>query len=156
MAVKKVTGTTKADKVEPTKTSSANAKAGKKAEESDAQDVDFNNDDIDIEEASLAKPGAKLAGAKKATTTDPDDEDDDDGAEEEDEKDEWEKGDEEEDSWDPDFDEFDLPKSSAKKTARGKKDDGEEEDDFKLDEGMDEFDDLFGGKGGGFDDDDDY
>ena len=34
-------------------------------------------------------------------------------------EDEWEKADED-DNWDPDFDEFDVPKSEAKKSA-GKK-----------------------------------
>ena len=65
-------------------------------------------------------------------------------------KDDWEKP-EEDDDWDPDFDEFDIPKSKGKKApGAGKK--KEEEDDFKLDEDFKEFD-LFNDKPGGFDDD---
>ena len=67
--------------------------------------------------------------------------------------DEWEKS-EDDDSWDPDFEEFDLPKSGAKKTP-GKK--SSDEDDLKIDEDFKEFglfDDM--DSGGGFDDDDDY
>ena len=65
--------------------------------------------------------------------------------------DEWEKV-EEEEEWDPDFEEFDVPKSKGKKAAgpAGKKG-VEEEDDFKVD---DEFKDLFDG-GDDFDDDED-
>ena len=44
---------------------------------------------------------------------------------------------EEEEEWDPDFEEFDLPKSKVKKG--GSKKGAEEEDEFKLD---DEFKDL--------------
>ena len=62
--------------------------------------------------------------------------------------DDWEKP-EEEDNWDPDFDEFDIPKSKAKKS--GKKDD---DDDFAID---DEFKDMgMFDDSGGFDDDDDF
>ena len=68
--------------------------------------------------------------------------------------DEWEKP-EEEEEWDPDFEEFDLPKSKGKKAGgvAGKKA-ADEEEDFKID---DEFKDLFNDKGG-YDDDeeDDY
>ena len=70
----------------------------------------------------------------------------------EDVDDDWEKP-EEEDEWDPDFDEFDLPKSKGKKATGGKKKE-EEEEDFKVDEDFKEFD-LFNDKSGGFDDDDD-
>ena len=70
--------------------------------------------------------------------------------------DDWEKP-EEEDDWDPDFDEFDVPKSKAKKTGAAKKPGKGDDDDFKLD---DDFKDLglddLGGGGGGFDDDDDF
>ncbi|HRN57076.1 MAG TPA: hypothetical protein PLL71_11525, partial [Agriterribacter sp.] len=57
----------------------------------------------------------------------------------------------EEDSWDPDFDEFDIPKSRAKKAGgkKGKDDD----DDLGID---DEFKDMgLFDDGGGYDDDDD-
>jgi hypothetical protein len=69
------------------------------------------------------------------------------------EEDEWEKG-EASDDWDPDFDEFDIPKSSPKK-ATGKKTAKDEEDDFKIEDDFKDlgFDDLDGGAG--FDDEDD-
>lgn len=75
-----------------------------------------------------------------------DDEEDDDNVEEE--ADEWEKP-VEEDEWDPDFAEFDLPKSSKR---GGKKVAMDDEDDFKVD---DEFKDLFSNSSSGFDDEDD-
>jgi nucleolin len=55
----------------------------------------------------------------------------------EDEVDEWDKP-EEEENWDPDFDEFDIPRSRGKKA--GKKESEEEEDDFKFDDDLKEFD----------------
>jgi nucleolin len=67
----------------------------------------------------------------------------------EDEKDDWEKP-EEEERMGPDFDEFDIPKSRGKKS--GKKD-GDDDDDFKFDDDLKEFD-LFNDSGS-FDDDDD-
>ena len=59
-----------------------------------------------------------------------------------------------EDDWDPDFDEFDLPKSS-KKILPGKKTAKESEDEFKVDE---EFEDFFNSspKKKYDDDDEDY
>jgi nucleolin len=75
--------------------------------------------------------------------------------------DDWEKADEEEDSWDPDFDEFDIPKSKTpKKAGKGKK--GKEEDahasddvdDLNLDDDLSlDDDDLFGDKEDDFEDD---
>ncbi|MCX8483245.1 MAG: hypothetical protein ORN50_06650, partial [Crocinitomicaceae bacterium] len=56
------------------------------------------------------------------------------------------------DDWDPDFDEFDIPKSKGKKAAPGPKKKADEEDDFKIDEDFKEFD-LFNDKSNGFDDD---
>ena len=78
----------------------------------------------------------------------------DDDVDDVDEKDEWEKGDED-DNWDPDFDEFDVPKSAAKKSI-GKKPGKDEDDDFKIEDDFKDlgFDDLDGG--GSFDDDDDF
>ncbi len=67
--------------------------------------------------------------------------------------DDWEKA-EEDDNWDPDFEEFDLPKSKTKKPSTKKP--GEDED-LKMDDDFKEFglfDDMEGG--GGFDDEDDY
>ena len=49
------------------------------------------------------------------------------------------KGEEDEENWDPDFDEFDLPKSS-KKVSFGKKEVKDNDDGFKVDE---EFQDYF-------------
>jgi len=72
--------------------------------------------------------------------------------EEEDEpeqEDEWEKTDEE-DSWDPDFDEFDVPKSRTAKSGGKKEEEGlnfEEEEDLGLFE-----DEAFGDEGGSDDD----
>jgi len=88
--------------------------------------------------------------------------DDDDDLEDEDEMDDdWGKADEEEDSWDPDFDEFDIPKSKTpKKAGKGKK--GKEEDahasddvdDLNLDDDLSlDDDDLFGDKEDDFEDD---
>ncbi len=74
--------------------------------------------------------------------------------EEEDEQegqDDWESSEGEEEEWDPDFDEFDVPKSRT-----GKSDGKEEEDDLNLEE-EEEFNDLFEDEG--FDEDaagDDY
>ncbi|HNP53694.1 MAG TPA: hypothetical protein PKK69_03735, partial [Ferruginibacter sp.] len=80
--------------------------------------------------------------------------DDDDDDDDEEVEDDWEKP-EEEDNWDPDFDEFDIPKSKGKKASgTGTKKAGDD-DDFKID---DDFKDLgfFDDMGGdaGFDDDD--
>ena len=88
---------------------------------------------------------AKGRSAKKV------EEEDADSADEEEEADDAESG-EEDDSWDPDFEEFDLPKS---KKGGGKKE-ADEEEDFKIEEDP-EFKDLFSGgkRGSGFDDEDD-
>ncbi|MFN2441002.1 MAG: hypothetical protein ABR503_17505, partial [Chitinophagaceae bacterium] len=71
-----------------------------------------------------------------------DEADDDDDVEEK--PDDWEKP--EEDDWDPDFEEFDLPKSKKAKSGKA----GIEEDP-KIEED-DEFKDLFNENDGGFDD----
>ena len=84
---------------------------------------------------SPAKKGAKTSSAKSKKKGDDDDDDDDDVAEE-DEVDEWDKV-EEDEEWDPDFDEFDIPRSKAKKgsTTAGKKTaKGGEEDELGLDD----------------------
>ena len=67
-------------------------------------------------------------------------------------KDDWEKTEDDDDNWDPDFDEFDLPKSKGKVAGASKK--SKEDDDFKVD---DDFKDLFNDDldgAGSFDDDD--
>ena len=81
----------------------------------------------------------------------PDDDDDD----AEDEKaDDWEKV-EEDDNWDPDFAEFDVPKSKGKKatTPGNKSAAADEADEFKVD---DEFKDMFNVSDDFGDEEDDY
>ncbi|HRD42417.1 MAG TPA: hypothetical protein PLN30_01635, partial [Ferruginibacter sp.] len=58
---------------------------------------------------------------------------------------------EEDENWDPDFDEFDIPKSKAKKSGTKK---GKEDDDLGLDDDFKEFG-LFDDEGGNYDDEDD-
>jgi hypothetical protein len=98
----------------------AKGRAPKKAKEEDLDD--------DEEEVAPKK------GGKKAAEDDDEDDDDEDG--------EPEEGD---DDWDPDFEEFDLPKS-----RKGKADKEEEEEDFKVEEEED-FKDLDLFNDGGFD-----
>lgn len=83
---------------------------------------------------------------KKSISSKSDDEDDD-----LDVQDDWEKP-EDDDNWDPDFEEFDVPKSKVKKTP-GKK--SSDEDEFSVD---DEFKDLgfFDDDSSGFESEDDY
>jgi hypothetical protein len=100
-----------------------------------------NEDDDELDDDTPVKPGK---GAKD------DDEDDDSDVDEKD--DDWNKG-EEGDSWDPDFEEFDLPKSKGKKAPGTSKGGVEEEEDFKVDE---EFKDLFAGGSVDDDEDDDF
>lgn len=91
---------------------------------------------------------AKVIEASKSKKKDDEEDDDDDDGSNEDEKDDWEKV-EEEEEWDPDFEEFDIPKSGKK--AAGKKDKDEDvdfDDDFKD---MD----LFNDDDDNFDDNDD-
>ena len=123
--------------------------SSKKAKEEDEEDDD---DDEPETPKSAAKKNAKAAPVKSKGRRDEDDDDDDDV--EEDEVDEWYKV-EEEEEWDPDFDEFDIPRSRAKKGSApsGKKsakpgddDDLGLDDDFKN---LDLFDD------GSFEDEDD-
>jgi hypothetical protein len=89
-----------------------------------------------LSEFGAAEKVSKPVAKKKVVGDDDDDVDD---AEEVD--DDWGKT-EEDDSWDPDFEEFDMPKKSAKKPGKGKK--GEEDDDLGLDDDLNlEDDDLF-------------
>lgn len=78
--------------------------------------------------------------------------DDDDDSDVDEKEDDWNKEDEA-DSWDPDFEEFDLPKSKGKKAPGTSKGGVEEEEDFKVDE---EFKDLFAGGSVDDDEDDDF
>lgn len=105
---------------------------GKKAKSSEDADL-FDDEEV-------ATP--KKAGKSKEDQ----DEEGDDG------DDDWsEGGEDEEEEWDPDFEEFDLPKSRKGKSKAG----DEEDEDYKVD---DEFSDLYGDDGDGenFDDDDDF
>ena len=94
-----------------------------------------DDDDLDVDDETPKKKG-KASSSKKVR----DDDEDDDDVEVEDE---WEKS--EDDDFDPDFEEFDVPKSKGKKsTKKGKEDeDFEVEDDFKSLDLFDEGDDLF-------------
>ena len=65
-------------------------------------------------------------------------EDDDDLDDEDEVNDDWEKT-EEDTSWDPDFEEFDMPKKSAKKPGKFKPQDDDE--DFSLNEDFKDLDD---------------
>jgi DNA-directed RNA polymerase subunit delta len=114
------------------------------------EDDDDDLEDDETEVTSFSKKNGKPSASKKGKAKDEDDEEDD-----EEIKDDWEKP-EEEEEWDPDFDEFDLPKS---KGAKGKKVTGgakkADDDDLKLDDEfkeMDLFDDRYDDDG----EDDDY
>jgi hypothetical protein len=113
-------------------------------------------------EKKTATPKNGVVKAEKSSKTSSkknDDEEDADASDEDDdleETDDWGKTEEEDDSWDPDFAEFDLPKTS-KKAGKAKK--GGAEDTHASDEGDDldldlnlEDDDLFDEKDE-FDDD---
>src|SRR6266496_4020036 len=95
-----------------------------------------------------AKASEKKLSSKNRKEAEGENDDDDWDDEDDDEDvaeavDDWEKV--EEDEWDPDFEEFDVPKSKAKKA--GKKG-ADEEDDFKVDEEFKDMD-LFN-EGGGY------
>ena len=136
---KKVTG----------KASPASDKSSVKQESSKAkkQDEDDDDDEIgeDIAETPAKKKGAKVASKKS-------DEDDDEGDDASEAVDEWEKV-EEEENWDPDFDEFDVPKSKGKKAPGTPAKKAEEEDEFKVD---DEFKDMFSDSDDFGEEEDDY
>lgn len=118
---KKPTGKIEKHAADPAdkKTSS---KSKKQMEEED--DDDELGDDEEMKTKSSVKKAGKATSSKK-------DEDDDDESDVEEEKDDWEKP-EVEEEWDPDFDEFDVPKSKAKKVPGGKK--ATEEEDLKIDD----------------------
>jgi DNA-directed RNA polymerase subunit delta len=123
-------------KTNPGKTAAKPRKEGEVEE--DEEEEDSENQPAPVKKT--VKAGAKV---KKE-----DEEDDDEFEDEVEEVDEWEKV-EEEEEWDPDFDEFDLPKSRIKKatgTKKGAK--GAEEEDLGLDDDFKDMD-LF--NDGGFD-----
>jgi hypothetical protein len=123
----------------------------------------FEGAEVALAEASEREEYADLgygvlsiqAARKKKEDEEEDEEEVAPAADEEPADDDWEEGEEgaeEEDEWDPDFDEFDIPKST-KKGSGGKE---EEEEDVKFDEDLNEFDDLFGDSGDDFDEEDDF
>jgi DNA-directed RNA polymerase subunit delta len=98
-----------------------------------------------------AEKVSKTASKKKLVDEDEDaDASDIDNDLEEEVDDDWGKT-EDDDSWDPDFEEFDLPKKAAKKPGKGKKG-VDEDDDFGLEDDLSLDDDLFDDKDE-FDDD---
>ena len=119
--------------------------AAKKPSTKPKKQLEGEEDEIEeeVEEDNL-KANSRKGKAAPVSKKDVDGEEDE---EAEEVLDEWEKP-EEEEEWDPDFEEFDIPKSKGKKS--GKAAAGEEED-FKFED--EEFKDLFGDKT--FDDDDD-
>ena len=105
-----------------------------------------DEEDIDFEDGKKAMKSSKKSEGLISRK-------DDDEEDIEEENDNLKQGEEDED-WDPDFNEFDLPKSS-KKTLVTRKSVKEDDDEFKVDE---EFKDLFGSKSSSkkYNDDDDY
>jgi len=100
-----------------------------------------------IKEKKAAAPKNGVLKADKATKSaaKKKDVDDDDLEEEEEVNDDWEKA-EDDTSWDPDFEEFDVPKKAAKKPGKFKPSD--EDDDFNLNDDFKDIDedDLFDDK----------
>ena len=138
------------EKKSPGKTDSTSAKDSVKklsSKPSKQMEEDDDNDvDEDIETTPVAKKPGKGAASSK---TKKDDDDDDDGVDEG--PDEWEKP-EEEEEWDPDFGEFDVPKSKIKKADTGVKKAADDEFTFEDEE----FKDLFNDKDYDDDEEDDY
>ena len=93
-----------------------------------------------IKEKKAAAPKNGVLKADKATKSaaKKKDVDDDDLEEEEEVNDDWEKA-EDDTSWDPDFEEFDVPKKAAKKPGKFKPSD--EDDDFNLNDDLKDIDD---------------
>lgn len=100
-----------------------------------------------IKEKKAAAPKNGVLKAEKASKSaaKKKDVDDDDLEEEEEVNDDWEKT-EEDASWDPDFEEFDMPKKASKKPGKFKS--GDEDDDFNLNDDLKDIDgdDLFDDK----------
>jgi len=93
-----------------------------------------------IKEKKAAAPKNGVLKAEKASKSaaKKKDLDEDDLDEEEEVKDDWEKT-EEDASWDPDFEEFDMPKKASKKPGKFKV--GDEDDDFNLNDDLKDIDD---------------
>ena len=116
-------------------------------------DEEEDNDDVLEDEDEDVKPAKKAGKAAVTSKKGKGEDEDDDDADGPDVVDEWDKV-EEEEEWDPDFEEFDIPKSKGKKATgvAGKKG-AEEEEDFKID---DEFKDMFNDEDGFDEEEDDY
>ena len=98
------------------------------------------DDDADSPKNEIKK-SAKTSGKKGKEG----DDDDDDDADDVDVVDDWDKP-EEEEEWDPDFEEFDLPKSKVKKTGTGVKKGKGDDDELGIDEEFKDLD-LFNDRG---------
>jgi hypothetical protein len=138
------------EKKSPGKTDSASAKESAKKNSPKPKKQLEEDDEDDLDDEIEATPASKKGGKPVASSkTKKDDDDDDDAGE--DAPDEWEKP-EEEAEWDPDFEEFDVPKSKIKKTGTpGKK---AADDDFAFED--DELKDLFNDKDYDEEEEDDY
>ena len=93
---------------------------------------------IKEKKASTPKNGIVKADKASKSAAKKKDVDEDDLEDEEDLKDDWEKT-EEDTSWDPDFEEFDLPKKASKKPGKFKPSD--DDDDFNLNDDLKDIDD---------------
>ncbi len=93
---------------------------------------------IKEKKAAAPKNGVLKADKASKSAAKKKDVDEDDLDEEEEVKDDWEKT-EEDASWDPDFEEFDMPKKSANKAGKNKPSD--EDDDFNLNDDLKDIDD---------------
>jgi len=137
----------KSSKDKPVKKSAPKAAEEKAEKPSPKSKKKIEDEDGDDDEDFEDEPKAKASSRKKE-----DDDDDDDDVEVEDD---WEKV-EEEENWDPDFDEFDIPKSKSKKgPATPKKSGRGGEDDLGMDDEFKDMD-LFNDSGGYDDEEDDY
>ena len=137
------------EKKSPGKTGSASAKeSAKKASPKPGKQMEEDDDDGLDDEVDTTSVSRKAGKAVASTKTKKDD-DDDDGVD--DGPDEWEKP-EEEEEWDPDFEEFDVPKSKVKKADTGGK--KPVDDEFTFED--EEFKDLLNDKDYDDDEEDDY
>ena len=109
--------TSKSDKIKKSNQKPDTGKAEKEIRPSKSkkqkEDDDESEEDPEDDETTSSKINA---GPKSKRQKEGADDDDDDNDDIEDEKDDWEKP-EEEEEWDPDFDEFDIPKSRGKKSG---------------------------------------
>ena len=93
---------------------------------------------IKEKKASTPKNGIVKADKASKSAAKKKDVDEDDLEEEEEVNDDWEKT-EEDTSWDPDFEEFDMPKKASKKPGKFKPSD--DDDDFNLNDDLKDIDD---------------